>query len=107
MAFEDDAAARGRARGFLAAAKKYGIVPIGFITGQLQSQTNEATAGRLVIEATRDAVRRSRPTGTRFRSLGPHRLRGLRDQQVLLQVEAAGLPARFPPPRTDDESSLV
>ena len=61
----------------------------------------------LLSAATRDAVRRSRPTGTRFRSLGSHRLRGLRDQQVLFQVEAAGLPARFPPPRTDGESSLV
>ena len=61
----------------------------------------------LLSAATREAVRRARPTGTRFRSLGSHRLRGLRDQQVLFQVEAAGLPTRFPPPRTDGESSLV
>jgi class 3 adenylate cyclase len=61
----------------------------------------------LLSSAARDAVGRSRPTGTRFRSLGSHRLRGLREQQVLFQVEAAGLPARFPPPRTDGESSLV
>jgi class 3 adenylate cyclase len=61
----------------------------------------------LLSTAARDAVGRSRPTGTRFRSLGSHRLRGLRDPQVLFQVEAAGLPARFPPPRTPGDSSLV
>jgi class 3 adenylate cyclase len=61
----------------------------------------------LLSAAARDAMGRSRPTGTRFRSLGAHRLRGLRDQQILFQVEAAGRPARFPPPRTGGESSLV
>src|SRR6059036_2378418 len=50
VAFENDAA-RERARSrLLNAAKKYGIVPVGFITGQLQSQMSEAVAGRLVIE---------------------------------------------------------
>src|SRR5258707_2958285 len=50
VAFEDDAA-RERARTrLLNAAKKYGIVPVGFITGQLQSERRHATAGRLVIE---------------------------------------------------------
>jgi class 3 adenylate cyclase len=50
VAFEDDAArARARKR-LLGAAKKYGIVPIGFMTGQLESRASEATAGRLVIE---------------------------------------------------------
>jgi len=50
VAFEDEAS-RERARiKLLAAAKKYGIVPIGFITGQFKSQASEATAGRLVIE---------------------------------------------------------
>src|SRR5258708_35038791 len=48
--FEDEAA-RERARTrLLNAAKKYGIVPVGFMTGQLQSQMSEAVAGRLVIE---------------------------------------------------------
>jgi class 3 adenylate cyclase len=61
----------------------------------------------LLSTAARDAVGRSRPAGARLRSLGPHRLRGLREQQVLFQVEAAGLPARFPPPRTQADSSLV
>jgi len=50
VAFENDAA-RERARTrLLNAAKKYGIVPIGFITGQLQTERSHATAGRLVIE---------------------------------------------------------
>ncbi len=50
VVFEDDAA-RDRARKrLLNAAKKYGIVPVGFITGQLQSERKHATAGRLVIE---------------------------------------------------------
>jgi len=58
----------------------------------------------LLSAATRDAVRRSRPTGTRFRSLGSHRLRGLREPQALFQVEAADLPTHFPPPRIADSA---
>lgn len=50
VAFEDDAARERARKRLLNAAKKYGIVPIGFITGQLQSETRHATAGRLVIE---------------------------------------------------------
>jgi class 3 adenylate cyclase len=50
VAFEDDAA-RERARTrLLNAAKRYGIVPVGFITGQLESERRDAAAGRLVIE---------------------------------------------------------
>jgi len=48
--FEDEAA-RDRARTrLLRAAKKYGIVPIGFMTGQLRSQSRQAAAGQAVIE---------------------------------------------------------
>ena len=48
--FEDEAA-RERARTrLLNAAKKYGIVPVGFITGQIRSEGRHAAAGRLVIE---------------------------------------------------------
>src|SRR5262245_23845103 len=54
VAFENDAA-RERARTrLLNAAKKYGIMPVGFITGQLQSERRHATAGRLVIELGRN-----------------------------------------------------
>jgi len=48
--FEDEAA-RDRARTrLLRAAKKFGIVPIGFMTGQLRSQSRQAAAGQAVIE---------------------------------------------------------
>jgi class 3 adenylate cyclase len=61
-----------------------------------------AHGGQILLSAaTRDAVSRSRPTGVRFRRLGSHRLRGLRDPVALYQVEAAGLIARFRPLRTE------
>jgi class 3 adenylate cyclase len=48
--FENEAA-RDRARTrLLKAAKKYGIVPVGFMTGQLRSQSLQAAAGKAVIE---------------------------------------------------------
>jgi len=52
--FEDDAARERARKRLLNAAKKYGIVPVGFITGQLQSERRHATAGRLVIELGRN-----------------------------------------------------
>ena len=59
-----------------------------------------AHGGQILLSAAaREAVGRSRPAGIRFRSLGSHRLRGLREAQTLFQVEAADLPARFPPLR--------
>jgi class 3 adenylate cyclase len=48
--FEDEAARERARRRLLAAAKRYGIVPVGFFAGQLRVQGNQATAGRLVIE---------------------------------------------------------
>jgi len=51
------------------------------------------------ICSARDGVGRSRPTGVRLRSLGSHRLRGLREPQALFQVEAADLTTHFPPLR--------
>src|SRR5881409_277461 len=50
VAFENDAARERARKRLLNAAKKYGIMPVGFITGQLQSERRDATAGRLVIE---------------------------------------------------------
>src|SRR5499427_9328465 len=50
VAFENDAAREGARKRLLNAAKKYGIVPVGFITGQLEYEQRQATAGRLVIE---------------------------------------------------------
>jgi len=50
VAFEDEAARERARKKLLVAAGKYGIVPIGFVTGQLESRASEATAGRLVVE---------------------------------------------------------
>jgi len=50
VAFENDAARERTLKRLLNAAKKYGIVPVGFITGQLQYEQKQATAGRIVIE---------------------------------------------------------
>lgn len=50
VAFGDEAAREGARKRLLNAAKKYGIVPVGFITGQLRSERTHAAAGRLVIE---------------------------------------------------------
>ncbi|HEY7473023.1 MAG TPA: adenylate/guanylate cyclase domain-containing protein [Gemmatimonadota bacterium] len=48
--FEDDAARERARKRLLNAAKKHGIVPIGFITGQIEKERTHAVAGRLVIE---------------------------------------------------------
>ena len=65
-----------------------------------------AHGGQILLSAaTRNAVGRARPAGIRFRSLGSHRLRGLREAQTLFQVEAADLPSRFPPLRALAASS--
>jgi class 3 adenylate cyclase len=61
-----------------------------------------AHGGQIVISGeTRAAVGESASTGIRFRTLGRHRLPGLADPVALFQVEADGLPVRFPPPRTE------
>jgi len=54
----------------------------------------------LLSEAARDAVRRGRPAGVRFRGLGSHRLRGLREAVTLFQAQAPGLESSFPPLRS-------
>jgi class 3 adenylate cyclase len=62
--------------------------------------------GRQIVlsSATARAVEASLPVGVRLRQLGTHRLQGLRDPETLFQLEADGLPASFPPPRTGAES---
>jgi class 3 adenylate cyclase len=60
-----------------------------------------AHGGQIVVSAaTRTAIGASPPAGVRFRGLGRHRLSGLPDPEMLFQVQASGLRARFPPPRT-------
>jgi class 3 adenylate cyclase len=60
-----------------------------------------AHGGQIVVSGeTRTAVGDSASAGIRFRSLGRHRLRGLPEAETLFQVEAEGLLADFPAPRT-------
>jgi class 3 adenylate cyclase len=56
VAFEDDDARERARKRLLNAAKRYRIVPVGFITRQLRSERRHATAGRLVIELGRNAA---------------------------------------------------
>ena len=55
--FEDDAARERARKRLLTAAKKHGIVPIGFITGQLATERQEGES------QARAAVARNLPTG--------------------------------------------
>ena len=50
VAFESEEAKERAQKKLLGAAKKYGIVPVGFMAGQLRSRRSEAAAGRLVID---------------------------------------------------------
>jgi class 3 adenylate cyclase len=61
--------------------------------------------GQIVLSsATVRAVKASLPAGVGLQQLGAHRLQGLRNRETLFQLEADGLQARFPPPRTAVES---
>jgi len=60
-----------------------------------------AHGGQIIISGdTRTALKGAVPEGVRFKSLGQHRLRGIRDEVALYQIAAKGLVSRFPPPRT-------
>lgn len=48
--FESEQARERARRKLLQAAKRYGIVPVGFIEGELRSAHKKAAAGRLIIE---------------------------------------------------------
>lgn len=50
VAFESPAARERARKRLLNAAKKYGIMPIGFITGQFEAEQKHAATGRLVVE---------------------------------------------------------
>ena len=59
-----------------------------------------AHGGQIIVSSeARTAAERSMPTGFTLRRLGTRRLAGLAHPQTLFQVEAAGLPAEFPPLR--------
>ena len=67
-----------------------------------------AHGGQIIVSGrTRAAIGMVVPTGISFRSLGRHRLPGLADAEALFQVEADGLPTRFPPPRKDTARARV
>jgi class 3 adenylate cyclase len=56
--FEDDEARERARKRLLNAAKKYGIVPVGFITGQLRSERKQAAADGAAVERERqDEIR--------------------------------------------------
>jgi len=50
VSFEDDAARERARRRLLNAAKRFGIVPVGFIDGQLRNERNHATAAGLAVD---------------------------------------------------------
>jgi class 3 adenylate cyclase len=50
VVFESETARERARKRLLNAAKKHGIVPVGFMTGQLREERRHAAAGRLVIE---------------------------------------------------------
>ena len=50
VSFEDDAARERARRRLLNAAKKFGIVPVGFIDGQLRNERNHVTAAGLAVD---------------------------------------------------------
>jgi class 3 adenylate cyclase len=68
--------------------------------------SSAAHGGQTVVSGgAKHAIDGSMPAGIRLRSLGRHRLRGLTRPEALFQLEAEGLPAEFPPLRTEMASS--
>ena len=60
-----------------------------------------AHGGQIIVSAaTRAAIAAAPPDGMRFKSLGRHRLAGLPQPEPLFQVQAPGLRASFPRPRS-------
>lgn len=51
--FEDDAARQRARQRLLAAAKKHGIVPIGFMEAELRAERSQTTAAKVVLELSR------------------------------------------------------
>ncbi len=67
-----------------------------------------AHGGQVVLSsATAALVRDSMPAGASFRDLGSHRLKDLGRPEQIFQLEAAGLPAAFPPLRSLDNPKLL
>jgi class 3 adenylate cyclase len=61
---------------------------------------NAGHGGQIVLSASAaEAIENAMPDRARLRSIGMHRLRGLRDPQPLFQLDADDLPNAFPPLR--------
>jgi class 3 adenylate cyclase len=74
---------------------------IGLTVNTVARVCSAAHGGQIVISRdTKAAIGVSAPNAIRLRSLGRHRLPGLTNAVALFQVEADGLLASFPPPRT-------
>ena len=80
VAFESEAARQKARQRLLAAAKKHGIVPIGFMESELRNAKSHAAAGRVVIEASR--IRSSEELEAQLR-------KALRDPSLRLLVWSA------------------
>lgn len=75
--FETDAARESSRRKLLNAAKRHGIVPVGFIEGELRTAGRKSAAGRLIIELGRISTSAELETELR-RTLGDKSLKVLR-----------------------------
>jgi class 3 adenylate cyclase len=60
----------------------------------------------LISDQAREGMEGAPPTGVKLRELGAFRLRGIARPHVLFQVEARGLPAKFPAPRESGAVSV-
>ena len=66
-----------------------------------------ASGGQILLsETTAALVRDSLPAGAALRDLGLHRLKDLGRPEQIFQLDAAGLPAEFPPLRSLDNPAL-
>ncbi|HEY6056768.1 MAG TPA: adenylate/guanylate cyclase domain-containing protein, partial [Candidatus Limnocylindrales bacterium] len=64
-----------------------------------------ANGGQVIVSAsTRALAQPALPSDVQLVDLGEHRLRGVSGTERLYQLEIAGLPSAFPPPRTESVS---
>ena len=105
--FEDEAARERARKRLLTAARKYKIVPIGFMTGQLRSQMSEATAGRLVIELGQVTAPAEFEQRLRVALRDPTLSVLHWSDSARAYLDGAGRPAALPPERRDRAVTLL
>ena len=80
------------------------LTDAGYVGLSVNTTARVSSAGHggqiLVTAAAREAIDGRGPADIRLRGIGSYELRGLRQPQQLFQVEAADLPADFPPLRS-------